>query len=358
MRGQTRSDYPETLPAAWYHDAAVFQRERQAIFARNWSLIGRLEKLARPGDYVAGEVAGYPVFVLRGRDGGLIGFHNVCRHRAGPVVRQAAGHCDVLRCAYHGWTYDLDGGLRKAPGFSPAADFDFADYGLLPLRVAQWNQLVFVCLDEVAPDLETWLGDILEIARGFPPLSAMTFAGADGTEGATNWKTYSDNAAEGYHLPFVHKSLSKAVARNQLDIAAYENGAFVGFDVRYQAPRGRDSGRGFWIYKFPGLLLHFGEASFNLERVVPLGPRRVRLDRWFWFPETADDAARQEAMADSSAVMREDLAICEAVQRNLEAGIYQSGRLSPEREIGTLFFQRLVREALEAGGATPPHTAT
>ena len=269
MSGQTLPDYPETLPAAWYHDEAVFQRERQAIFACNWSLIGRLEQVPAPGDYVAGVVAGYPVFVLRGRDGGLKGFHNVCRHRAGPVVRQPAGRCDVLRCAYHGWTYDLEGGLRKAPGFSPGADFDLADYGLLPVRVAQWNRLVFACLDEAAPDLEHWLGDILEIARDFPPLAGMVFAEEDSTEGAANWKTYGDNSVEGYHLASVHKDLTQAVGRETVEIAPYENGQFVGFKVTYDDPGAGGRGRGFWIYKFPGLLLHFSDFAFNLESVIP-----------------------------------------------------------------------------------------
>ena len=123
----------ETLPAQWYHEEAVYQHERRAIFARNWWLVARDEALPGPGDFVAGEVAGYPVFVVRGRDGGLKGFHNVGRHRAGPVVRQDQGHCDVLRCAYHGWTYDLEGRLRKAPGFSSDPGFDTADFGLLPV---------------------------------------------------------------------------------------------------------------------------------------------------------------------------------------------------------------------------------
>ena len=72
---------PETLPAFWYHDAEIYARERQEIFRRHWSLIAREEQLAAAGDYVAGEIAGWPLFVIRGRDGALKGFHNVCRHQ-------------------------------------------------------------------------------------------------------------------------------------------------------------------------------------------------------------------------------------------------------------------------------------
>ena len=340
---------PETLPASWYYDEAVYRREREAIFARNWSLLARTEQLPGPGDFVAGEVAGYPVFVVRDRDSRLKGFHNVCRHRAGPVVSATAGHCDVLRCAYHGWTYDLDGRLHKAPGFAASDGFDPAEFGLVPLRVESWNGLVFVCLDEAAPGLVSWLGEIAAVAERFAPLSALRFFREDAVEGAANWKTYGDNSAEGYHLPFVHRGLSRALDKAKTTIAAYPDGKFVGFDVRYRDEDGRDAGPGFWIYKFPGLLLHFSERGFNLERVIPLDARRIRLVRWFWLAAAvADDAEAAEALvAESTAVMREDLGICEAVQRNLEAGIYRSGVLSREREPGTVFFQQLVREALE-----------
>lgn len=342
----------ETLPAQWYHDEAIFQRERRAIFARNWWLVARMDQVPGPGDFVADEVAGYPVFVVRDRAGALKGFHNVCRHRAGPVVRAATGRCDVLRCAYHGWLYDLEGRLRKAPGFASSADFDPADFGLLPVRVESWNGLIFVCLDDGSPDLAAWLGDVVAIAADFPPLSEMTLFIADEIEGAANWKTYGDNSAEGYHLPFVHSALNKAVVKEETEIKAYENGNFVGFDVRYRVPETGGTRRGFWVYKYPGLLLHFSEAGFNLERVTPLGPRRLRLNRWFWFPEAMPGGSetKDRIVAESSVVMREDLGICEAVQRNLEAGAYHTGRLSPERETGTLFFQSLVRRALADGG--------
>ncbi len=334
-------DAPETLPARWYHDPAVFARERELIFARHWTLLARLDQLARPGDFVRASLAGRPVFVIRGRDGGLKGFHNVCRHRAGPLVRADAGHCDVLRCGYHGWVYDHDGALVKAPNFIDDSGFDRGGFHLFPLRTALWNGLVFATLDDSAPDLEAWLGDIVAIAADFPALETMTFQREVVMEGQANWKTYGDNSVEGYHVTMVHKALDQALAPDSVTIEAYENGKFVGFDVRYgQGPRG--SGRGFWIYQFPGLLLHFGADSLNIEQVIPEGPGTIRLVRWFW----ALGPGNPDAMAESTQVMREDLAICEAVQRNLQAGVYRTGRLSPQAEPGTIFFQRLVREAL------------
>ena len=343
---------PETLPAAWYHGDDHYARERRAIFWTNWTLIGRAGQLAKPGDYVADDIAGWPVFVIRSKDGDLRAFHNVCRHRAGPLVGDGAGRCSTLRCRYHGWVYDTEGTLHKAPGLELGSDIDAAEFSLHPIRVDTWNGLVFVCPDAEAPDLTSWLGDIVDIAGDFPTIPDMSFTGEFAHEGRANWKAYSDNSCEGYHVGFVHKGLGATVSDDKIEIRPYENGRFIGFDVTYEASPIDPTrhGRGFWVYKFPCLLLHFGEYSFNCERVKPLGPGAVRLSRWFWC-DTAKAAqlkvTPEEAIASSRLVMEEDLAICEAVQRNLEAGIYETGRLAPSEEIGTIYFQRLVREALD-----------
>jgi choline monooxygenase len=93
-----------TLPAVAYHDPATYERERHAIFAREWQLAGFRAQLRGPGDFVAHDVAGWPLFVVLADDGELRAFHNVCRHRAGPVVTEPEGRCSTLVCQYHGWT--------------------------------------------------------------------------------------------------------------------------------------------------------------------------------------------------------------------------------------------------------------
>ena len=335
----------DTLPASWYADPAVFAEERRRIFARHWHLLGRKGQLVGAGDYVAGTVAGLPVFAVVGRDGELRAFHNVCRHRAGPLFTDDAGHCQALRCRYHGWLYGFDGALRSAPGFPDADSLDKAAFGLFPVRVETWQDLVFVCLDDEAPSLETWMGDVTRLATPFPAMTDFVFHGEKTYEGACDWKAYGDNSCEGYHLPFVHGDLNKAVA--DCTITTHEDGGFVGFDVGYSG--GVRSDRGLWIYKFPAILLHFGVRSVNIEQVEAVAPGRIRIRSLYWVPQGQaeyGDAYR----ADSDLVIGEDMGVCERVQANLEAGLYQGGKLSPEKEPGTVFFQRLVREGL----ARPP----
>src|SRR5580693_6922321 len=130
MRNATQ----ETLPASLYRDPAVYEAERRAVFARSWLLFAHESQLAEPGCTVAAAVAGYPLIAVRGADNRIRAFHNVCRHRAGPLADDGTGKCEgALVCRYHGWRYALDGRLASARDFGPAEDFDPRDFALLPL---------------------------------------------------------------------------------------------------------------------------------------------------------------------------------------------------------------------------------
>ncbi len=105
-------DRATTLPAVAYHDPAWLVGEREAIFARTWQLAGFRAHLREPGDYVTHDIAGYRILIIVADDGTLRGFHNVCRHRAGPLFTDDAGRCAAIVCAYHGWRYDFEGTLH------------------------------------------------------------------------------------------------------------------------------------------------------------------------------------------------------------------------------------------------------
>ena len=143
----------ETLPAAFYRDAALYESERRRIFARTWQLVGHEARLAEPGQWIAQTIAGYPVIVVRGKDR-IRAFHNVCRHRAGPLAPDGEGSCGQnLVCRYHGWRYALDGRLAGARDFGPAEGFDPREYGLVPLACESWRGFVFVNMDTSARPL-------------------------------------------------------------------------------------------------------------------------------------------------------------------------------------------------------------
>src|SRR5262245_10639283 len=150
-----------TIPAAWYTDPRIAELEHRTVWSRTWQLVGRAAQVASPGEYVTAAIAGEPVLVVRGSDGVLRGFFNVCRHHAAAVMTAPCGKVDRLRCPYHGWTYDLAGQLRGVPEFDGVSGFDRAATGLVPLAVAIWEGLVFVHLDPDPLPLPDYLGELV-----------------------------------------------------------------------------------------------------------------------------------------------------------------------------------------------------
>src|SRR5947207_2280509 len=132
--------------------------EQAKIFSRTWQVAGHCSQVAKPGDYFTTEVAGEPLVFVRGSDGKLRGFYNVCRHRAGPPA-EGCGSRKLFRCAYHGWTYDLDGSLISATEIEGIEGFRADDFSLVPVRTEEWFNLVFANFDSQASPLRGSLGE-------------------------------------------------------------------------------------------------------------------------------------------------------------------------------------------------------
>jgi choline monooxygenase len=334
----------ETLPASWYHDPDVHERERRAVWGREWLVLGRSEQLRRPGDYIAGDLAGWSVFAMVGDDGEVRAFHNVCPHRAGPLVWDEAGRCGNLVCRYHGWAFTFEGGLRRARDFGDAADFDEAAYGLTAVRVESWRGLVFVNLDPDAPSLVDSLGGFAVLAADYP-MEEFRFSHEVVHELRANWKTYADNYLEGYHVPLVHPELNREIDARRYEVEVGDRWCIHRAPARDGAV---NSGR--WLWRHPNLALNLYPDGMNVERWYPAGPGRTRLVYQYFFRDLDGDAAaaNAEVVRVSTDITAEDVRICEAVQRNLEGGVYDRGRLSPRHENAVFAFQRWVRDAVES----------
>jgi choline monooxygenase len=278
-------------------------------------------------------------------DGSVRAFHNVCRHRAGPLVTDECGHCPVIVCGYHGWTYGLDGTLLRARDFGDATDFDPADFGLLELGVAEWRGLVFVRIAPDGPTLGDALGDLGDLVDrcADQPIDQLTYSHRVTHVVDSNWKTYTDNYGEGYHVPFVHPELNRQIDAREYRVAVHDHW------VEHSAPT-LDGAvtAGLWLWRFPNLGLNVYPEGMNVERWLPLGPRHTQITYDFFFADTSPAATSTNAEIERLGieVLDEDRRICEAVQRNLEAGIYIAGRLSPRHENGVHAFQTWVRAAL------------
>ncbi|HEY6177022.1 MAG TPA: SRPBCC family protein [Kofleriaceae bacterium] len=339
-----------TIPASWYTDPRIAELERRAVWSRTWQLVGRAAQVAAPGEFVTAEVAGEPVVVVRGADGVLRGFFNVCRHHAAAVMTAPCGKVDRLRCPYHGWTYDLAGQLRGVPEFDGVRDFDRAATGLVPLAVATWEGLVFVHLDPDPPPLLDHLGELVGQVAALG-LGELVFHERRDYTLACNWKVFVDNYLDGgYHVPHLHPSLNSVLtytdytienfARFCLQSSPIEDGG----DPTTAAVR---KGRALYYWVYPNLMLNWYPGHLDTNLVVPLAIDRTRVVFDFYF--AAGDPAARDSIAVSERIQDEDVAICESVQRGLASRAYRAGRLSLRREAGEHLFHRLLARDLRAG---------
>jgi len=330
-----------TLPASWYVDPSRYDAERRAIFGREWQLAGPVSAVAEPGDVLAVEAAGWPVLLAHGHDGRIRAFHNVCRHRAAPLLASGCRKsCARLRCPYHGWQYGLDGAFERAPGFG--GEIDALQPGLHALRCETWRSFVFVNVWDEAPPLSGALRAFDE-AAGHIEWEAFGFDRFETHEMRCNWKTYVENYLEGYHIPYLHPSLSK-----QVDVRGYEVRVGDRF-VEHLVPTRVDGPTvaGFWVFLWPNVALNVYASGISVERIVPTGPQTTRLEYAYLFRDGMDAASQASEIAMSREVTREDITIVEAIQRNLAVGVYDRGWLSPEQERGVEAFQKWVQGSLE-----------
>jgi len=343
-----------TIPAPWYVSEAALQVEWDRIFRRTWQVVGHRRQVENAGDYFTCELAGEPLLIVRGAEGDLRGFYNVCRHRAGPPA-EGCGSRRLFRCGYHGWTYGLDGALISAPEFEGVQEFDPADFTLRRVRVEEWFNLVFVNLDDNAGPLRDSLGELPAQAERFQ------FAGMKLSERRTydmrcNWKTYVDNYLEGYHLPSVHPSLNRELDYNAYTVEPHRwhvrqwspiRGAQAGDKTprRYQEAREDLTTDYFWI--FPNWMLNCYPDNVSLNIVVPLGVERtLGIFEWYLPEKDLGSEAAKKAVAFSDEIQMEDVAICETVQKNLHSRSYQSGRFSVKQESGVHAFHRMYAEMI------------
>ena len=352
-----------TLPAAWYSDPAVHAAELDAIFTRSWQYAGWTEQVAEPASFFASVAGPIPVAVVRGRDGALRGFVNVCRHRGHAVV-EGAGCRETLQCPYHAWTYGLDGALRKAPRSEREQGFDPSAYSLLPVAVDTWGPFVFVNPDPGADPLSEWLGDVPElVARSGVALDRVRFHSHHVWSQEVNWKVALENYLECYHCPVAHPGFSKLI---DVDPDSYRlsvgpmSCSQLG-PVRESARQAALEGRGNLPYDPHGEVeqsqYHFiwpnttiniapGPQNVSIERWVPAGPRAtVEVTDYFFAPGESDERIRELLEWDSQ-VAEEDVALVLSVQKGLDSGRVPQGRLMRESEMLIADFQRRVHDAL------------
>jgi Rieske 2Fe-2S family protein len=371
--GQPQIPLESSLPGASYTAEHEFTRERDAVLFADWFCVGRKESLAGPGDYLAADVAGESIVVVRNADG-LAGFYNLCRHRGSRLVpvtgsQPAAGAgrsgCvgGVIRCPYHSWTYGLDGSLRSAP-FLPDLRRYRDQLSLHPVSIATWGGFVFARLGQGGVPLPDQLNGTDDRLAAYP-LAELRTGHRLVYQVAANWKVILENYNECYHCGPVHPELCELVP-------AFGGGG-GGLDWEAGIPH-RDGAYTFTMTgttrraPFPGLpepavTRHLGELvlpnlmlSLSADHVAAFtvwphdaGHTTVVCDFLFHPSEIArDDFDPSDAVDFWDLVNRQDWTICEQVQDGMRSRMFTAGYLAPmeqpSADVGRYVLSRLSGE--------------
>ena len=345
-----------TLPASWYSDPEILRLEHERIFARTWQYAGPTEQVSEPGAFLTCRVGTTPIVVVRGRDGELRAFFNVCRHRGHEVV-EGCGRRETLQCPYHAWTYDLDGSLRAAPRSDREPGFDPSSLGLRPASVETWGPLVFGNPDVDAPPLAEILGELpQELAARGVDVAGLAYRGRSREQVLdANWKIVVENFLECYHCPVAHKSFSKLIDVDPdaytLTTARWSSSQYgpgqSGDDLPYDPAGELDTSQ--FHFVFPNWTLNVlpGPRHVRVLVFVPLdADRTASYVDGFWAPGVPDEVV--QAITDFGAeVGREDRELVESVHRGLRSGAIDHGRLLLGSEKLIQHFQLLVLDALD-----------
>lgn len=333
----TESSY--TLEPECYHLAKRYELEKSQHLTKSWIFFGLMERFQNPGDTLVESIMGASVIVRRGRDGVLRAFHNICRHRGGPLAWEGTQHCDVLRCRYHGWIYSEDGTLARTPGFygNSKLGLPAGDYSLYPISVESWGQFIFINFDTAARPLLECMGE-LPLLCSEVKLDRLVTHSRKRFLFSCNWKLYVENWLESYHIPWLHKSLSRDVR-----VADYK--VRVGDRVVvHTAPQGRNGAvyDGLWIWLPFTTGWNFYPGGLSVERFLPVDECTTQIDYTFLFNEETPRNTIHSTLKMCDQVTEEDGRVCEASHVNLRQGLFSWGPLSPVHEVGIEFFHSLL----------------
>ena len=336
-----------TLPGRDYHDPEVFALERERIFFREWFYAGRADQAAEPGDFITADVAGESILLVRGKDGELRGFYNVCRHRGSRICdAETTGHMrGAIKCPYHAWSYSFDGRLIGTP-LVDKDEIDRDSLSLWPVTVDVWQGFAFVHLggptESVRESFERQNDKPLQYERW--RMDELRTARSTVSEVAANWKVIVENYNECLHCPTVHPELV-AVAPTFRKGLVFEEGrddwgiSIVDGGMGYTATGtttlpvmpGLDEKSASAMYGasiFPNMFLDLTGTVVIATRILPRGPEHTTMVTDYLFrPEVIEDPSFDptETVEFSELVAHQDYTVCERAQLGVRSRAFEHG---------------------------------
>jgi carnitine monooxygenase subunit len=355
-----------SLPGWIYHDADFLRAEKQRVFATSWQIICHLNDIPNPGDYHTLDFIGEPLVAVRGQDGTVRAFFNVCRHRAARLLDGASGHCPGrIVCPYHAWTYDLQGHLSAVPYRKEFADFSLQQFGLKPLEIEIFQGFVFVRLQPGLPSVAEMLAPYhAELAlyrlEQLRPLGRATVRVR-----SVNWKNVTDNYSDAMHITVAHPGLTRLFGQSYGVEAQLWVDKMWGYlrdapssqisERMYQSllpksPHLPDDRQRLWAYfkLWPNVAFDIYPDQVDFMQMIPVSPTETVIrEIAYALPDSRREmhVSRYLNWRINRRVSLEDKALIERVQAGMGSSSYVPGPLG-RGEVSLRSFSRRMRELI------------
>ena len=353
-----------SLAARYYTDPEIYAAETGGLFARTWQYAAHASEIPNPGDYIAFTLAGEDLFAVRGRDGVVRAFYNVCQHRAHQLV-EGTGTTRVIVCPYHAWTYELTGGLRAGPNINAVEGFDKSDVCLTEVRIEDFCGFLFANLDPDAAPMEDWYPGVRDELTAFVP-NIDRLAPLEWVEipEACNWKVSIENYSECYHCSLNHPTFATGVVKPETYDIQKQRGHVLRhvtecqgieamtYPIDLSVPHAGDYSSWFLWPMFSFQVYPGNVLNTYLWRAT--GVDSVTVWRgWYTEGGIDSDVIRRLAVQDRATTVEEDIRLVESVQKGLKSRGYRPGPLVVDPKCGVMSehsiqtLQQWMREAVD-----------
>jgi carnitine monooxygenase subunit len=348
-----------SLPGWVYHDPEYFQVEMARLIRPAWQIVCHASEIARPGEWRTLDYLRESVLVIRGGDGEIRAFANVCRHRGSRLVDGTDGCARRLTCPYHAWTYADDGRLVGVPHRTDYPGLDPDSLGLLPIELEQWRGFLFVRLDRGGPGVAEMMAPYeAEVApfrfEALQALGRITMRPRD-----VNWKNVADNYSDGLHIEIAHPGLTRLFGRSYgIDAGEHVDRMWGDLQERpssnlseraYQAFLPEEAGRR-WLYLklWPNVAFDIYPDQVDFMHFVPVSATKTMIrEISYVLPDDRREmkAARYLNWRINRRVNAEDTELIRRVQQGMESSFCRPGPLG-ESEVCLRSFARKLRRLI------------
>ncbi len=355
-----------SLPGWIYRDADFLEAEKERVFATSWQILCHLNDIPNPGDYHTLDFLGEPLVAVRGKDGGVKAFFNVCRHRAARILDGGAGHCaGRIVCPYHAWTYDLDGRLTAVPNRKEFDAFSLDHYGLKPVEAEIYRGFIFVRLKPGLPSVSEMMAPYESDLAAYrlealQPIGRVTLRTRH-----VNWKNVTDNYSDGMHIAVAHPGLTRLFGQSYgieaqpwvdkmfgylRDAPSSQRSERMYQAILPHAPHLPDERQRLWIYfkLWPNVAFDIYPDQVDFMQMIPVTPTETLIrEIAYAHPDGRREmrAARYLNWRINRSVSAEDKGLIERVQAGMGSRSFSPGPLG-RNEVSLRSFAHRMRDLI------------